>query len=138
MTALAGALTLSSHVLASESYGELLRSGPHWLFELTLELLTAPLAFALSLLWRNGLLRRLHRDLHAVTHDLPRCVEPTSSRPIAPVPRTEPSRTVTRRARGVPCRRLGTERWGAPASCIHAPRTTQELRALLSGSVSTR
>jgi hypothetical protein len=34
-------------------------------------------AFTAGWLWRNGLLRHLHRDLHALEHDQPReCVEP--------------------------------------------------------------
>lgn len=51
------------HDAGGESYNDLLRSGPHWLFELTLEALTAPVAFALGWLWRNHILRHVHRDL---------------------------------------------------------------------------
>lgn len=79
MTAWAGVLEMAAQVPAGETYGELLRSGPHWLFEGTLELLSAPLAFALGWLWRNGLLRHLHRDLQALVGDVPReCLGPMS------------------------------------------------------------
>ena len=62
---------------ASETYGELFRSGPHWLFELTIEAVTAPLAFVLGWVWRNGILRHLHHDLDALTADAAReCLPP--------------------------------------------------------------
>lgn len=61
-------LTTTAAALApqAESYVDLLHSGPHWLFELTLEVLSAPLAFAAGRLWRNGVLRHVHCDLHAM------------------------------------------------------------------------
>lgn len=62
-----------------ESYADLLHSGPHWLFELTLEAVSAPLAFAVGWFWRNGLLRHLHRDLHAVHHGLAAAGDPWPS-----------------------------------------------------------
>ena len=77
MTAWMAVVDLISRLPASESYDDLLHSRPHWLFELTIELLSALVAFTAGWLWRNGLLRHLHRDLHALAHDEPReCVEP--------------------------------------------------------------
>ena len=78
MTTVVDVLALASHMQASESYADLLHSRAHWLFELTVELLTAPVAFAAGWLWRNGVLRHLHRDLHSLQHARPReCVEQT-------------------------------------------------------------
>lgn len=79
--ALAAVLAVHDLVPVSETYGELLRSRSHWLFELTLEMVTAPLALGLGWLWRNGLLRHLHRDLYALEHGSSRpCVEPSEPR----------------------------------------------------------
>lgn len=109
---------MTGQLMAGESYNDLLLSGPHWLFELTLELLSAPLAFAVGWLWRNGLLRHLHRDLHALAHDVPReCVEAMSSGRLAHRPTTrtpQSSREVTP---------------GAPDSSI-AGATQRDIQAL--------
>jgi tellurite resistance protein len=95
MTTMGGTLVLVGLLPASESYSDLLRSGPHWLFELTIELVSAPLAFAVGWLWRNGLLRHLHRDLQALGHGAPRvCVEPTSGRRVVHLPGTRLPREV--------------------------------------------
>jgi hypothetical protein len=68
------------HLTTAESYNDLLYSSAHWLFELTVELITAPIAFALGWLWRSTVLRHLHRDLHSLGSDVPReCLQATSS-----------------------------------------------------------
>ena len=83
-----GLLAVTSQPHGSETYGDLLRSRPHWLFELTLELVSAPLVFGVGWLWRNGLLRHLHRDIHALAHHVPpECSEPTPGRRLALLPR---------------------------------------------------
>ena len=73
------AVTEAIHMTAAESYNDLLYSPAHWLFELTVELITAPIAFALGWLWRSTLLRHLHRDLHSLGSDVtPECLKQTS------------------------------------------------------------
>ena len=95
MTTLVEVLALTSQMQASESYTDLLQSRAHWLFELTIELLTAPVAFAAGWLWRNGVLRHLHRDLHSLQHARPReCVEQTGE------PRLPRRRSALRRRGG--------------------------------------
>ena len=67
------------HLTTAESYNDLLYSSAHWLFELTVELITAPIAFALGWLWRSTVLRHLHRDLYSLGSDVSReCLQPTS------------------------------------------------------------
>lgn len=70
MTVLIDLVVSVSQAAPEESYGDLMHSAPHWLFELTLELITAPMAFALGWLWRQGLLRHMHRDLRALSQGL--------------------------------------------------------------------
>jgi hypothetical protein len=77
MTSMVGLIALATEVASSESYGDLLRSGPHWLFELTLEALSAPLAFAFGWLWRNHVLNHVHRDLRTITGGVPEAKKPT-------------------------------------------------------------
>jgi hypothetical protein len=73
------AVTEAIYMTTAESYSDLLYSPAHWLFELTVELITAPIAFALGWLWRSTLLRHLHRDLHSLGSDVTReCLKPTS------------------------------------------------------------
>ena len=73
------AVTEAIHMTTAESYSDLLYSPAHWLFELTVELITAPIAFALGWLWRSTLLRHLHRDLHSLGRDVtPECLKQTS------------------------------------------------------------
>ncbi len=87
MSALPDVLALAGTMPAAETYHELLSSRSHWLFELTIEVVSAPVAFAVGWLWRNGLLRHLHRDLHALQHGAARpCVEPASASPVVPDP----------------------------------------------------
>lgn len=72
------AMTEAIVMTAAESYDDLLLSRAHWLFELTVELVTAPIAFALGWLWRSTVLRHLHRDLHSLGSDVtPDCLQPT-------------------------------------------------------------
>ena len=67
------------HLTTAESYNDLPYSSAHWLFELTVELITAPIAFALGWLWRSTVLRHLHRDLHSLGRDVtPECLKQTS------------------------------------------------------------
>ena len=74
-----GAVSEAIHLTTAESYNDLLYSSAHWLFELTVELITAPIAFALGWLWRSTVLRHLHRDLHSLGSDVtPECLQPTS------------------------------------------------------------
>ena len=73
------AVTEAIQMTTAESYNDLLYSSAHWLFELTVELITAPIAFALGWLWRSTVLRHLHRDLHSLGSDVSReCLQPTS------------------------------------------------------------
>ncbi|QIG43323.1 hypothetical protein G5V58_11610 [Nocardioides anomalus] len=74
----------------SESYTDLLRSGPHWLFELTLEAVTTPLAFAIGWVWQKGILRHVHEDLHAVSRDRVAAPPAPPAPPAAPAGRSRP------------------------------------------------
>lgn len=82
MTALIDMVVSVSQTAPEESYGDLMRSVPHWLFEVTLELITAPVAFVIGWLWRQGLLRHLHRDLGALSQgsSVRRGLAPTHAR----------------------------------------------------------
>ena len=85
MTTVADALVVANHVPASEGYADLLRSGPHWLFELTVEAVSTPLAIAFGWLWRSSVLHHVHRDLRAVGYAAPRrCVGRHGRRPRRP------------------------------------------------------
>jgi len=111
MMTVPGLISLATQVPSSESYGELLRSGPHWLFELTLEALTAPLAFALGWLSRNHVLGHLRRDLQAIAGGVRREVAVpvggSSARKVACVA-IHGGRAVTRSTCRVPARELSS------------------------------
>lgn len=130
MTAAADVLILVSQTLAGESYTDLLRSGPHWLFELTVELLSAPLAFAAGWVWRTRLLHHVHRDLHSLARDAPRrCVEAT---PLERVDR-DAQRSGLALSRGAlvasPARPLATSAAGGKAEHGHPPSCPGPRRA---------
>lgn len=119
---LANGLIASSPVLATEGYVDLLRSGPHWLFELTLELVSAPVVFLVGRAWRSGLLRHLHHDLDALRDDL----QPPTA-PGADAERAAPASDVGHRsvsqliAGGPSAAQPGPARGRVPLSWFSAP-----------------
>ncbi len=85
MTLLTAGLAASSLMPLSESYVDLLGSRPHWLFELTLEVLSAPLVYLAGRAWRNGVLRHLHHDLRALRDDSSQQAPARRKTPAAPL-----------------------------------------------------
>lgn len=108
MTLLDSGLAVNSLMPSSESYVDLLRSGPHWLFELTLEVVSAPVVFLAGRAWRNGVLQHLHRDLHALRDDSPRKAA------------ADPERQTVHltAARALPCAKRSTPNRGRPARAV--------------------
>ena len=50
-------------MILAETYGQLMGDPAHWLFEISLEIITAPVFFLLGWWWRNSLVKHFHRDL---------------------------------------------------------------------------
>lgn len=83
MSGFVSIVAIGGQVAAGETYLDLLRSGPHWLFEMTLEVLTTPLAFLVGRAWRRGLLNHLHDDLDTLAHRQPRNAHHCATAPAA-------------------------------------------------------